>query len=665
MKSRHLRASLLAALAGAALLLGCDKANLGSPDETRVIVLGFDGMDYTFAQQMMDAGRMPNLQRLASGGTYEPLETSIPPQSPVAWSNFITGMDSGGHGVFDFLHRDPSNMLPMASSIETISNDRAPLSLGKCWHVPLESAETIPLRKGEPFWTFLENAGVETTIVRMPANFPPSGTASREISGMGTSDMRFTDGTFSYFTSELFAFAEDEVDGGEIVEVDIYDGEVTTSLLGPANPFRKDDPSCPEVEMRQEMTIYVDRDQKAVRVKINDQSSVLTLGEWSSWMDVEFEAIPKAMKLAGIVRFYLKSLEPDLELYASPVDIDPRNQATPISTPEEFAEELADATGLFYTEGMPEDTKSLTEGVFTPDEFLSQAALAGGENRSQFTYLLDQFMEKPGGLLFHYFGNNDLISHVMYRSLDPEHPAYTEERDGPYAELIPTLYEGYDRVVGETMDALGPDDLLIVMSDHGFTSWRRAFHLNTWLHDNGYLVLKNPDIDRDPGILLNVDWSKTRAYNFGFSGLYVNLRGRERDGMVALSDREALLNEIRGKLLQVIDPEYEERAITEVLLREEYESRGHLEDGPDMIIGYAKGWRGSNESALGEIGPDIFTDNMGEWSGDHMMDHTEVPGVLFTSRPLKQTATSLKNLAESILREFGVEDEFPPAQPAG
>lgn len=658
-----LRSGALVLATAFALLLGCGGGNVGAPDGTRVVVLGFDGMDYAFAHRMMAEGRMPNLKRLIDRGTEAPLETSIPPQSPVAWSNFITGMDSGGHGVYDFLHRDPNTYIPKPSTADTITDDRQPLSLGKCWHLPLGSSETVPLRQGEPFWSILEEAGVETTIVRMPANFPPSGTATREISGMGTSDMRGTDGTFSFFTSQLFAFADDEVDGAEIVEVDIYDGEVKTFLLGPENPLRKDDPSCPDLAMKQEMTLYVDRDAEVVRISMNDQNAVLELGEWSPWMGVSFEVIPNAMSVDGIVRFYLKSLEPDLELYASPIDVDPRNQATPISYPESFAAELADATGLFYTEGMPEDTKSLTEGVFTPDEFLGQARMAGEENRVQFSYLLDQYMEKPGGFFFHYFGNNDLISHVMYRSLDPEHPAYTEERDAPYADLIPTLYEAYDGIVEEALEALSDDDLLIVMSDHGFASWRRAFHLNTWLYQNGYLALENPDLENDPGLLLNVDWSKTRAYAYGFSGLYVNLRGRERDGIVALSERQALLEEIRGKLLEVVDPAYEQPAITEVLLREEYESRGALENGPDMILGYAKGWRGSNESALGEIGPDLFTDNTGEWSGDHMMDHNEVPGVLFTSRPLEQPAVSLQDLAASILREFGVDEPFPATQP--
>ncbi len=653
------RPALALASVAAFSLLACSSGNSGAPGGTRVVVLGFDGMDFTFAQRMMEEGRLPNLAKLRGTGVFGPLETSIPPQSPVAWSNFITGMDSGGHGVFDFLHRNPDTMLPEPSSAETIEDDRAPLSLGKCWHIPLASGETIPMRKGEPFWTRLEEAGVETTIVRMPANFPPSGTASQEISGMGTSDMRFTDGWFSFFTSELFAFADSEVDGGDIVEVDIYDGEVQTKLTGPPNPFRKDDPACGSTDTTQEFKIFVDRDEEAVRINIGDQDAVVSIGEWSPWMNVEFDLIPNVYALSGIVRFYLKGLEPDLELYSSPVDIDPYNQVTPISTPESFAAELADATGLYYTEGMPEDTNSLTEGVLTPDEFLSQAKVAGDENRVQFTYVLDEFMKKDGGLLFHYFGNTDLISHVMYRSLDPEHPAYSEERDAPYADLIPSLYEGYDRIVGEAVDALGPDDLLVVMSDHGFTSWRRAFHLNTWLVENGYLVLKNPDIEEDPGLLLNVDWEKTRAYAYGFSGLYVNLRGRERDGSVSLADRESLLEEIRGKLLEVVDPVYEENAITEVLIREEYESRGALDDGPDMILGYAKGWRGSNESALGEIGPDIFTDNTGEWSGDHMMDHREVPGVLFSNRPLKKPAARLQDLGLSLLEEFGVSGDFP------
>ena len=125
-------------------------------------------MDYSLSRELIDAGELPNFARLEKMGQFRPLETSAPPLSPVAWSNFITGMDSGGHGIFDFIHRDPKTMIPYLSTSRQTADGGYEL-----------------LRKGTPFWEVLEDAGVSTTILRIPANFPVTETASREISGMG------------------------------------------------------------------------------------------------------------------------------------------------------------------------------------------------------------------------------------------------------------------------------------------------------------------------------------------------------------------------------------------------------------------------------------------------------------------------------------------------
>lgn len=637
-------------------LLACGSGP-GSPDGTRVIVLGFDGLDPKLAQELIDAGRLPHLARLAREGTFQPLETSIPPQSPVAWSDFMTGMDAGGHGIFDFLHRNPDNLIPYSSTSKSPEAGKT-LPLGRhCF--PLSGGDYESLRRGIPFWQVLEKNDVETTILRMPANFPPSGKATRELTGMGTIDLQGTEGTFSFYTSELFAFAGEEIDGGDIHEVDIYDDVVEAKLYGPSNPLL-----CEEEKLETPFTVYLDPDRTGVKIELGDQQVVLGLGEWSPWLRVDFEmlkvgAIP-LQSLSGIVRMYLKQLEPELELYVSPLDIDPTNQAIPVSHPESFAADLAEATGLFYTEGMPEDTKSITEGVFAPEEFLSQAAIAGSEPIRQFPWVLERFLDRNGGFLFYYLGNVDLTGHIMWRARDPEHPSYDPESDPPYEDLIPTLYEGLDELVGQTLDAAGEDTLVIVMSDHGFTSWRRKFHLNHWLYKNDYLALKDENA-RDPGLLLNVDWENTKAYGYGFSGLYINQKGRERDGIVPFADRQALVQEIGQKLTAEVDPDTGQLAITELRFAEDYEDRGALDVGPDLVLGYADGYHVDNGSALGEIGEQVYSDNDGQWTGDHIMDHRVVPGVLFTSRSLKKPASRLKDLAASILYEFGISEGFPSA----
>jgi predicted AlkP superfamily phosphohydrolase/phosphomutase len=328
----------------------------------------------------------------------------------------------------------------------------------------------------------------------------------------------------------------------------------------------------------------------------------------------------------------------------------------PISTPTSYASDLARAGGRFYTQGMPEDTKALNEGVFTPNEFLAQARSAGQEVIDQYHQVLGEFRQ---GLLFYYFGNLDQISHMMWRPLDPKHPAYNEEIDAPLKDVVVGVYEQLDGVVGYTLERMGNDTTLVVMSDHGFASWRRAFHLNTWLKENGFLAVIDPNLRDDPGLFSNVDWSRTRAYGLGLNGLYVNLRGRERNGIVDTQDRKALMEEIAAKLLAAVDPATGERAVTKAYqLDETYHDHGAEEIGPDIVVGYAKGTRGSNQSALGKVGPDVFSDNTEMWSGDHCMDHESVPGILLTNRPLRRPARELKELAAAILAEFGIEG-FP------
>jgi predicted AlkP superfamily phosphohydrolase/phosphomutase len=641
----HLAVAIVVVLATAVACSGHQRIG------RRVIVLGFDGMDHGLTRDLMARGRLPNFQRLAQSGAFAPLGTSIPPQSPVAWSNFITGLDPGAHGIFDFIHRDPKTMVPYLSTSKTEAGGRT-LKAGK-YQIPLSSGSVELLRRGKPFWEALEEKGIETTIIRMPANFPPSGTATHELSGMGTPDILGTYGTFSFFTSEPYAFGGRSLAGGVVHPVDVVGGVVRGAIEGPDNPFLVK----PE-KVRSEFTAYIDDQRKFIKLQVGDEERLLRVGEWSDWVPIEFELIP-TQGIQAECRFFLKGLEPYFELYASPANIDPMSPALPISTPEDYAAELARATGRFYSQGMPEDTKSLKTGVLTAGEFLEQARIAGDENRAQYKYVLDGFRD---GFLFYYFGNVDQIAHMMWRPMDPQHPAYKADRDAPYAHVVEELYVGLDAIVGETIKQLGPDDLLVVMSDHGFTSWRRSFHLNSWLRDNGYLALIDPLRRDDPGFFANVDWKRTRAYGMGLNGLYINLEGREMAGAVKPAERDALLQEISAKLLQTIDPVSGTAAITKVYRSDEvYTLAGHEDIAPDLIVGYAKGTRGSDESALGGIPPEVIVDNTDPWNGDHCMDHEAVPGILLTNRALKKPAPTLQTLAGAILAEFGI-DTFPVSE---
>ena len=624
----------------------------GSSGKTSVIVLGFDGMDHALVTQMMAEGRLPNLSKLAQMGAFQALGTSTPAQSPVAWSNFITGLDAGGHGIYDFVHRDPKTMIPYLSTSRAEASDRK-LTIGK-YQIPLGADKVELLRHGQPFWEVLEQRGIRTSILRMPANFPPSGTATEELSGMGTPDILGTYGTFAYYTSDPYTWAGKDVSGGKVYDVGFVDTVAEGKLYGPANPFLVDG-----TKIEAPFTVYIDPDEPVAKLVVGGEERVLKVGEWTDWVPIRLDLVP-TQSVPVIARFYLKEVRPVFGMYVTPLNLDPMSPAMPISTPESFASELAAATGRFYTQGMPEDTKAFKEGVFTPAEFEQQARLAGEEVERQYTYVLERFED---GLLFYYFGNGDMMSHMMWRAMDPGHPAY-KTADQRFEAVVRKIYEQFDGIVGRTLPRVEQGATLFVMSDHGFTSWRRAFHLNTWLKEQGYLALIDPNLQQDPGLYSNVDWSRTRAYGLGLNGLYVNVAGREKDGIVPPERREELAKEIGAKLLAATDPKTGERAVTAVKRREEYRDRGHLEVGPDLVVGYARGMRGSNESALGTIGPEVVTDNTEEWSGDHCMDPETVPGVLFSSHPLKKPAAKLEELAAAILAEFGV-DGFPARQQGG
>ncbi len=612
----------------------------------RVIVLGFDGLDFNLTRDLMARGRMPHFAQVAARGGFAALGTSIPPQSPVAWSSFITGLDPGGHGIFDFVHRDPKTMAPYLSTTRTEPPSRF-ISLGR-WQLPLTSGRVLLLRKGRAFWEVLDAHGIETTIIRMPANFPPSGRATRELSGMGTPDLLGTYGTFSFYTSDPFAPAG-QVGGGRIHTVEVKDGAVRAALEGPPDPLLKESRT-----LTTDFVAHIDPSHTYAKIVVGAEERLLRVGEWSDWVPVQFELAWGDIRAE--CRFYLKQLEPEFVLYVTPLNLDPLAPALPVSSPATYAADLAAATGRFYTQCMPEDTASLKTGVLTPSEFLAQARIAAGENERQYRDVLEHATD---GFLFYYFGHVDQVSHMMWRAMDPQHPAYDPKVDPKYSSVVEDLYEEMDGIVGRTLPRLRGDDLLVIMSDHGFASWRRAFNMNSWLRDNGYLKLRRRPTGGADASFDDIDWSGTRAYGIGLNGVYVNLRGRESVGIVEPGARAALVREISDKLLRTVDPATGAPAVTRAFRREDvYRLAGSEDLAPDIVVGYARGTRTSDVSALGGVSSDVIMDNRGAWSGDHCMDPATVPGILLSTQRLRRPVANLQELAPAILAELGIEG-FP------
>jgi len=601
-------------------------------------------MDPQLLRQFMSQGKMPNFARLAAEGDFRQLTTSIPPQSPVAWSNLITGMDAGGHGIFDFIHRDPENT-GLYFSASRVEGPKHALRLGS-WVVPLGGGRAEQLRKGKAFWQILDQHGIPNTIIRIPSNFPPVTTKGKTLSGMGTPDLRGTYGTFSFYTDDP-AVPPGPIEGGQVVTVEVQNSRVTSNLIGPDNAFRKGSPPATE-----RFSVAVDPLEPVAKIAVQGQEFVLREGEWSGWVRIEFELVPLFSHVKGMCRFYLKQAHPRFELYVSPINIDPVDPALPISTPSKYSRLLADEAGEFHTLGISEDTKALSDGVLDDTEYLQQARTVLAEHRRIFDA---EFPEFKKGVFFFYFSSLDLNSHMFWRTMDPKHPEYDPALAEKNGAAIADFYQQMDQVLGEVMPLLDSHTTLLVVSDHGFAPYYRSFNLNTWLLNNGYIKLK-PGVQPDSSApFAAVDWGQTRAYGLGLNGLYINLRGREGHGVVepgAAADH--LMAEIRSKLLAVKDPKSGLPLITRVDLARDVYRGPYAQSGPDMLVGYNRGYRAGWKTILGGFPAEEVEDNDNPWSGDHCMDYTLVPGVLLSNRKIAAGAPALTDIAPTVLAEFGI-----------
>lgn len=616
------------------------------PVGPRVVILGFDGMDPHLLHQYLAEGVLPNFTRfLDQGAAVTPFGTSIPPQSPVAWSNFITGRDPGGHGIFDFIHRDPQTLLPRFSASEARAPDKF-WKLGR-WKIPRGSGEVRNLRQGTAFWELLPDAGVDATIFKVPSNFPPVDCEVRSLSGMGTPDLTGSYGISTLITTDPPVVRD--LAGGRIESVYLQDGRFTATLAGPRNTWRQGDP-----EVLAAVEGVVDQERRAVWLRAGTHEVVLKEGEWSDWVPVEFPMVPLLKSVRGICRYYLIATAPDLKLYVTPVQLDPMRPEMPISTPSGYSRDLAEQTGPFYTQGLPDDTSALENGFFDDADFVHQSDLVMDELLAQLRAELDRFARVKRGLLFFYFNSPDQTCHMTWRNMDPGSPTHAQA-DLTQAGRIRQVYVNLDRALGVTLDRAGPDALVMVMSDHGFAPWNRAFHVNTWLLGHGYLVLEEGAQPADVDMLRHVDWSRTRAYAIGLNGLYLNLAGRERDGIVQPgAEASALKAELKAALEATVDPLDGKPAIKHAYRADEVYHGAMRDTGPDIVIGYHRGWRGSNESALGRLTASEFSDNMLKWSGDHCIAADEVPGILLANRPVRRPDPSLVDMAPTILTLFGV-----------
>jgi predicted AlkP superfamily phosphohydrolase/phosphomutase len=611
----------------------------------RLVIVGLDGQDPNLTDRYVQEGLLPNFAKLSTTGCYRRLQTTFPAVSPVAWSSFSTGTSPARHNIFDFLDRDRRTYLPMLSSVRVGRVERF-LKLGK-YRLPLSKPELRLLRKSKPFWTVLGEHRVWSTVLRVPVTFPPDRFYGAELSAMCVPDLLGTQGTFLLFTTR--PEGERFKEGGIRIPVAVEGDRIETSVKGPENIFVAGSPPM-EVPMR----VSLDRSRRIARVHLGDASVTLTAGQLSDWVVLVFKAV-SGVTVTGLTRLLVTEMDEHFSLYMSPIAIDPEKPAMPVSHPSFYATYLAKRIDPYSTLGLAEDTWALNEGVTDDATFLRQTYDIDREREAMLFTALDRLRQ---GALICVFDATDRIQHMFWRYLEKDHPAARGCEQAEHRDAVRELYRHNDALVGRVLERLDPDDVLMVISDHGFSSFRRGVNLNSWLYREGYLVLEKA-ADGRAEWLRGVDWQATKAYCLGLTGMFLNLEGREQRGTVAPgAEAAALKAEIIRKLGGLRDDETGEIAIREVFDTRALYSGPYLENAPDLLIGYNAGYRTSWDCATGVVAGPVLADNVKPWSGDHCIDPRLVPGVFFCNRRVETTDPALIDIAPTALRLFGIE---PPA----
>jgi predicted AlkP superfamily phosphohydrolase/phosphomutase len=625
------------------------RAHLPKPRIRRLIVVGFDGQDPRLTDRFMAEGKLPNFAKLAEEGCYHPLQSTFPSVSPVAWSSFSTGTHPAKHNIYDFLDRDRRTYLPVLSSTHIGPPDRT-LRLGK-YRIPIGKPDLRLLRRSKPFWSILGEHQVWSTVLRVPITFPPDRFYGAQLSAMCVPDLLGTQGTFTLLTTRHSDAAFKE--GGRRVRFEGNGNSYRAQLEGPANELVE---GAPPLTLPVKVTLNGDRERASVEV--GDASMEMRRGELSDWVDLGFKAAP-GVTVRGICRLMLTETGDEVSLYVTPINLDPDRPAMPISHPPYYATYLSKKLGKYSTLGLAEDTWALNEGVIDDGAFLQQTYDIDREREEMLFTALERLRQ---GAVVCVFDATDRIQHMFWRYLEEGHPAARGAATngdgrpgGEHADAIEDHYVHNDRMVGRLREQMKEGDLLVVLSDHGFTSFRRGVNLNAWLHQSGYLTLQDGATGEGEW-LREVDWSKTKAYALGLTGIYLNIAGREAEGSVEPGEEAAALKaELVERLSGLRDSESGELAIREAFDTSALYSGPYLRNAPDLLMGYAEGYRISWDGATGVVAGQVFEDNVKPWSGDHCVDPRVVPGVFFSNRAIDREDPALIDIAPTALWLFGLE----------
>jgi predicted AlkP superfamily phosphohydrolase/phosphomutase len=551
-------------------------------------------------------------------------------------------MNPGGHGVFDFIFRHPESYLPDRTG--AVSR-KAEYVLGLFQKKPETFDSTM---SGEPFWKVADTAGLRSVVLRVPCIYPLADVDNGRLqAGLGAPDLRGSEGTFHFWSTAITPReAADPSLGGKVISL-AKGARVETHIEGPADPLA-------DSHERVQIPLVIERSgNDALEIELQGHKQRIPIGRWSDWLHMSFKVTPFS-SIEGMARFRVIGVEPEIELYMSPINHDPRDPAIAVTAPHDWAPMLQDQVGDYKTVGWNHETWGLNEERIDDDAFMEDIFDSMEESERITFHALDA---RDAELFITVFVETDRTAHMMFRLMDEDHPRYEAALAAKHGDALLETYQRMDQIVGKVLERLDDDDILMILSDHGFHSWRRGFNVNTWLVQEGFMTLKGGAPFTERKFLMDVDWSKTKAYALGVGAIYLNVRGREAQGIVAPGEEyRKTAAEIAAKLEQVVDPKSGDRVVPQVYFAPDTWKGERLSDAQDLQIGMAPGYRVSSATPLGGAPEGLFEDNMKKWSGDHATSQASITeGVFLSNRPIEEEQVSILDLAPTILTLLGVD----------
>ena len=583
-----------------------------------------------------------------------------------------------------------------------------------------------------PFWELAAAAGVQSVVLDAAQAWdrkPVDG--ARVLCGLGVPDARGQYiSYFVYTTDDLYFDRKNDKDtdtgnGGKKFRVDERDGKIVTELWGPpdfaqmgmiedeqerltaklksgeATYKESGELRKRETELKTQLKDLKDSENAislplevtkngdgTATVSINGEAQTLREGQWSDWYHPVFE-MSMGVKAHSLTRVKILTMdEPFFELYVNALEIDPANPPfwQPVSQPSSFSQQLSERFGSFETVGWSCMTHPFKDKIIDPITFMEDIEFTM-KWRENMTF--EMLGDDDWRLFMSCLSTPDRVQHMMYQFYDEGHPLYDAEQAAQemvffgetiqLKDAIPAIYRQVDRIVGRVVDEyLREGDTLLVGADHGFQSFRYQVHINNWLVENGYMVLKDPYKKGKSKVLdWYVDWEQTKAYSLGLGTVYVNLEGREPNGIVDPADKRALMEEIRERLMASEDADGTKYG-SEVYFAEDIHDGPFLDLEGDMFFSFNPTYRVSWGTASGGIsmkkqddgsyvpGPTIV-DNDRMWSGDHIsVDPVHVKGMFFSNAKFEvpEGGVHLMHIAPTALSLLGVdvpaEMDLPP-----